>query len=75
MIKLGVEAINAGGVGGSLVQESPVVYRNVLGRKTEKIDQNPPHRRAAQDDASMSDLLKHGQCYELKAEFAEPSHD
>lgn len=25
--------------------------------------------------ASMSDLLEHGQCYELKAEFAEPSHD
>lgn len=34
----------------SLVQESPVVYRNILGRKTEKIYQNPPHRRAAQDD-------------------------
>lgn len=38
-----------GGGGGSLVQESPVVYRNVLGRKSKRIYQNLPHRRAAQD--------------------------
>lgn len=37
-------------VGGvSLVQESPVVYRNVLGRKSKRTYQNLPHRRAAQD--------------------------
>lgn len=31
-----------------MVQESPVVYRNILGRKTKRILENLPDRRAAQ---------------------------
>lgn len=49
-IKLGEEVINARGerVGGSLVQESPVAYRNIGGRMTRRIYPNLRGTRAAQ---------------------------
>lgn len=60
-----------------MVQESPVVYRSVLGRKSKRIYQNLPHRGGGgglhRMAASLADLLDPGQRDQLEAECGGPS--